>query len=268
MKNKRGSAVLWIFLIIFILAILIIGTYLMFFQMSESRAKEIIRKDFEKNPSIVCDRFFIGGDRCSQFLGCYTEGTFDKISKNLLIQLAKDINKGKSSAIDSYYLVNGKEIGEGCISEILNIPENVNVNIIGAEPYTNNPSDAGEYLITKDIGNFQYEKSVRVRADNYLSYVGFYNLKDSTKTATALILVFNSAETRQLYFEGREKSTWTNTYRMKVDETINGIDIYKSSPDVIDNKWRSGWVKDNYIVLMREPATSSNLFDAYLDRYS
>ncbi len=268
MKNKKASAVLWFFLVIVILVIVIAGSYFMFFHMSESKAKEIIREDFQKKPSSVCNRFYIGEDRCSEFLTCYMEGTFNKIHKKLLIQFAKDIKKGKSSAIDSYSLVNGKEIGENCISEILDIPKDVNVNIVGTDPYVENPSDAGEYLITEDVSNLQYEKSARVKKDNHLRYVGFYNLKDSSETATAVVLVFSNSVIRKNYFEGREKNTWTNTYNMKTEETVNGIDIYKSQHSGYENKWRAGWVKDNLIILTREPAASANLFDAYLSRYS
>ncbi len=50
--------------------------------------------------------------------------------KNLLIQFAKDIRVGKSSAIDSYSIINGKQIGEDCLTQILNMPDNANINLI------------------------------------------------------------------------------------------------------------------------------------------
>ncbi|MDP2947097.1 MAG: hypothetical protein Q8N88_03195 [Nanoarchaeota archaeon] len=66
-------------------------------------------------------------------MGCYVENAVNAMPENLLAQFAKDVKSGKSRAMDSYSVINGKELGEDCVEEILNMPKNVNVNLINLE---------------------------------------------------------------------------------------------------------------------------------------
>ena len=121
-------------LVIGIIAIVLIivlgGYYFSFVYMSESKAKNILTADYNKNPSTICNRFYVDDSRCPAFTECYVEKAVNAMPKNLLIQFAKDIRVGKSSAIDSYSIINGKQIGEDCLAQILNIPDNVNIDLI------------------------------------------------------------------------------------------------------------------------------------------
>ena len=115
--KKSSKKWVWIVVIVVVvLALISIGAYFLLFSMSESKAREIIRIDYYNNPSDVCSKFFVSGDKCPSFMDCYVDKAIAQMPENLLIQFAKDIKKGKSSAIDSHSLINGKKIGEGCLS--------------------------------------------------------------------------------------------------------------------------------------------------------
>ncbi|MBU3912893.1 MAG: hypothetical protein KKB21_05240 [Nanoarchaeota archaeon] len=120
--------------IIAIIFLLIIGVYYFsFVYMSESQARKIIVESYNQNPTSICNRFYVDDSRCLAFTECYIEKAVPAMPKNLLIQFAKDIKVGKSSAMDSYSLVNGKQIGQDCLAKILNVPDNVNINLINVE---------------------------------------------------------------------------------------------------------------------------------------
>ena len=133
MKNtQKGSALVWV-LILVVLAI-IVGVYFFFFvNMSETKAEKILKADYQQNQSVVCDKFMISSDKCDIFIACYAEKATNAMPKNLLVQFAKDIKSGKSSAMDSYSLIKGKQIGQDCLAQILNVPDNVNINLINVE---------------------------------------------------------------------------------------------------------------------------------------
>ena len=126
--KKRGSALIWILIIL----ILIVGiiVYFSFFHISENKAKEILKSDYTKSPDLVCKKFIVNDANCANFVNCYSDKAINSMPKNLLVQFARDIKAGKSRAIDSYSLVNSKQIGENFISQILGIPDNVNINMI------------------------------------------------------------------------------------------------------------------------------------------
>jgi len=117
-------------MILFLIIGAILVYYFLFVYISESSAKEILKENYSRNQSTICNRFYVGSSKCPAFTECYVERAVSAIPKNILIQFAKDIKANKSSAIDSYSLINGKQIGENCVSQILNIPNNVDVNII------------------------------------------------------------------------------------------------------------------------------------------
>ena len=133
MKNtKKGAALVWVLMLI-VLAI-IAGIYFFFFvHVSEAKAVEIVKADYQQKQSIVCNKFMVSSDKCATFIACYAEKATNALPKNLLVQFAKDIKFGKSSAMDSYSLINGKQIGQSCIAQILNIPDNVNINLTDVE---------------------------------------------------------------------------------------------------------------------------------------
>lgn len=132
MKNlQKGFSTV---LLTIVILIILIGCYFWFFvYVSEAKALKILKADYQQNQSAVCDRFMVSIDKCAEFVVCYAEKASNAMSKKLLVQFAKDIKSGKSSAMDSYSLIKGKQIGQSCIAQILNIPGNVNINLINVE---------------------------------------------------------------------------------------------------------------------------------------
>jgi hypothetical protein len=129
--------------ILVILIVVIFGAYFLFFHVSESKAREIVREDYNKDTSDICNKFLVGDTYCGEFSVCYINRAIIALPDNLLVPFAKDVKAGKSSAFDSYSLINGKQIGENCVSEILEIPENVDVNIIANEPIDQGSDEDG-----------------------------------------------------------------------------------------------------------------------------
>ncbi len=132
MINKKGMSA-WIWILIGFFVALAIVLYFLFFSMSESKAKNIVEESYYKDQSKICSRFFVNNERCREFSKCYIEEAIVKMDTPLLKKFAQDINAGRASAFDSYSLINGKNIGENCLVEILGMPENTNLNLINVE---------------------------------------------------------------------------------------------------------------------------------------
>lgn len=120
----------WIFITVVSMLIVIGIYYFSFVSMSDSQARKILSESYNQNSSSICNKFFVDDSRCPAFTECYIDKAVDAMPKNLLIRFAKDIKSGKSSAMDSYSLINGKQIGQNCLANILNVPDNVNINLI------------------------------------------------------------------------------------------------------------------------------------------
>lgn len=133
LKNtQKGSVLVWVLILVVIA--LIVGIYFFFFvYVSETKAEKILRADYQRNQSVVCDRFMVSSDKCAIFTSCYAEKATNAMPRNLLVQFAKDIKSGKSSAMDSYSLIKGKQIGQDCLAQILDVQDNVNINLINVE---------------------------------------------------------------------------------------------------------------------------------------
>ena len=90
----------------------------------KNKFKEIIRQDFYKDQQKVCNLFYVFDNQtCSVFANCYIERAVSAMPSKLLTSVAKDIKYGNSSAIHTYEIINGKKIGEDCLSEILSLPK-------------------------------------------------------------------------------------------------------------------------------------------------
>jgi len=125
-EDKKSSKK-WVWIVVIVVVVLValisdvsvqekIPNFLLF-GMSESKAREIIRLDYYNNPSYVCNKFFVSGDKCPSFMDCYVDKAIAQMPANpsrFLYKFAKNIKKGKSSAVDFHSLIRGKKIGEGC----------------------------------------------------------------------------------------------------------------------------------------------------------
>jgi len=269
MKSKKASVAVWIFMIV-VLIILGIGIYFIFFNMSESKARGIIQKDYYDNPSDVCNRFYVSGDKCPNFMSCYIPKAIDKMPKNLLIQFAKDIQKGKSSAIDSYSLISGKEIGEGCISETLNLPEGSKVTINEPE-YTQIPEEIKPFLILDNIGIYEFDHSSNFTIKDYDLIMATYNriglsgaknegsfVIKSYSNKQGAVDEFNKVSSEQLV----RVSKPTNILLFSNERTLNNIRVLEIkdfiySPPRIHNYW----IKDNYFIETRDLLISDPIYD-------
>ena len=269
---KKSNNWIKIFIIVIIILVVgILGIYLLFFNLTDSKAKKIIREDFYKNPSLICDKFPVA-DRCNEFYPCYASNAIYAIPNDLLVPIARDIKKGKSTSFDTYSLINGKEIGEACISKMLNIPENVNIDIKTIDSGTGGQlnADESQYLILEDIGELIYDKPGKIDTvgRDSITYISFYKLNgnsDIENSATAFVEVFDTEQSLTTYFDN-----WIASQEINSEEITKGITVYDttSSDDIRYKRKKFVWVKDNYIIRIYEPNTSTALYDAYLDKYS
>tara|TARA_Y100000034_G_scaffold14960_1_gene15733 strand:- start:162 stop:803 length:642 start_codon:yes stop_codon:yes gene_type:complete len=212
----------------------------------------------------------VNDDNCGAFVSCYSTKAINAMPKNLLIQFAKDIKAGKSRAIDSYSITNGKELGEDCIEEILNVPENVDININSAGSGETISPEEMEYIIDEDIGAFVYDKPGKIDTvgRNSISYMAFYYLNgvsESENSALATIEVFPDTASRESYFD-----TWISSQSINSEKTIDGLKVYDITSSIDDrfDRKRSVWITDNFVVRISEPKTRQDILNAYIGKYS
>lgn len=264
MKNKKTSAVLWISIIVII--VIGVGIYFLFFHMSETRAKEVIKEDYNKNSIALCDRFYVSEDKCFDFSRCYIEKAVNAMPKNLLVQFAKDIRVGKSSALDSYSLINGKQIGEDCVSEILDIPDDVNERY---KKIKSNSKDAENYLIIEDFHNLileNYDKWDLEYSEE--SYSASYSNQKGHQIKV-WVHKFSSSNDAENHFEKEKESHLklnrdgtSDDYLVDEMEVGNKKIILIKSKSIFDkSKWSyflATWKSDQYVILLQDNFETGN----------
>ncbi len=207
-----------IILIIILIGIGIgIGIYSLFFHMTETRAKEVIKEDYNKNSISLCDRFYVSKDECSDFSRCYIEKAGSAMPKNLLIQFAKDIRAGKSLALDSYSLINGKQIGEDCFLQIFPFPQEIS----GYQLHRFSPIDDED---CEDVNG----EEICVK----MARLEYYN-ENSKKAVHVLPLIVTKG--REVYMDYIE-----NIREERFEEISPGI--YKNRGEY----WEIGWYPEKY----------------------
>jgi hypothetical protein len=249
--------------------------------MSEAKAKEILRESYNNNPNAICNRFYVDESRCTNFVSCYVEKAVNAMPNNLLVQFAKDIQSGKSSAIDSYSLINGKQIGESCVSEILNIPKDVKVTL-PEEKSGKVPEEIKPYLILEDIGICHFDHSSNFTIQDYKLIMATYQrggFNDANQACLFSVKVYETnekaeAESDKIKNEQLARvSNPTNKLLSSKEKTLSGIYILEIkdtiySPVQINNYW----LKDNYVLstkdLLISDSTETPVFDAYFEKYS
>jgi hypothetical protein len=280
MMNKKASAIVWILLIILLVVIIGIIAYFLLFNISETKAREIIKSYYNKNPELVCRKFIVNDDNCASFVSCYSNNAINAMPKNLLVQFAKDIKSGKSSAIDSYSLINGKQIGEDCISEILNIPSNINVNL-PEEKYSQIPEQIKQYLILEDLGICKFDHSSNFTIQDYQLIMATYQregLNDANQACSFDIKIYTTNEKAKLEFDKIKSeqlsrvSNPTNKLLFSKEKTLKDIYVLEIKNTIYSpTQMYNYWVKDNYVLSTRDligDSTETPVFDAYFDKYS
>lgn len=264
MKNlQKGFSTV---LLIIVILIILIGCYFWFFvYVSEAKALRVLKADYQQNQSAVCDRFMVSTDKCAEFVMCYSEKAANAMPKRLLVQFAKDVRDGKSGAIDSYDLVDGRNLGGQCISEILNIPSKIQEKINSSTPIPADPV-ATNYLILKDIGSFKYEKYTKTpvthKGISRTEYTATYR-KDGKSYGVDVQVYANEADQKS-YFNGHLLKIYAGLGVTK-EQTMNGTIVYQSE-STQTKKNISAWAKENYSFFLTEPADSKVIFNAYFSR--
>ena len=280
MINKKASTRVW-FLTAIVVVVVGIIVYFSLFYISEAKAIDIIKSDYNKNPDLVCQRFLVSDAKCSSFVSCYSNNAINAMSKNLLVQFAKDIKSGKSRAIDSYSIVNGKQIGEDCISEILNIPDNVNINIL-ENKYSKIPEQIKQYLILEDLGICKFDHSSNFTTQDYQLIIVTYQregLNNANQACSFSLRIYESNTKAQEAFnkikneELSRVSNPTNKLLFSKEKTLNGIYVLEIKNTIYSpTQMYNYWVKDNYVLSTRDLIITDNaetpVFDAYFEKYS
>ena len=267
MKNiQKGFSTILLIIVIFI--ILLVCYFFFFVYVSEAKALKILKADYQQKQSAVCDRFMVSTDKCAEFVVCYAEKASNAMPRELLVQFAKDVRGGKSSAIDSYNLVAGGNLGGQCISEILNIPSKTKIMQRELNPSIQTGADSvdAEYLILKDIGSFKYVKYIKTpgthKGISRTEYSASY-IKDGVSYGADVNVFANEADQKS-YFNGYLLNFYAGL-GITTERTIAGITVHQTDPKQKGEKLTT-WAKGNYSVLLSEPADSNVLFDAYFNR--
>lgn len=103
-------------LILGVILLIGVGVYFGFFFMSDAKARDIIRQDFYKDQKEVCDGFFVLNENsCFTFASCYIGKAINAIPNKMLVPIAREIKNGNSSAIQTFKIIDGKQIGRSCL---------------------------------------------------------------------------------------------------------------------------------------------------------